>query len=356
MKALICVAAYPTPDGGRALYYVHSRNLYYKASKIDVIVLNFSALKDYFIDNIKVVSLSSYKAKPIKADILICHAANLRNHYIFLQQYGKDYKKKVFFFHGHEILHINKYYPKPYSYMKSNYFKTIFQNIYDFFKILIWRKYYLTNINNIKLIFVSNWIFKQFCHEMKIKKKQLKNYKIIYNSVGKFFEENDYKPKNFKYDFLTIRNYLDESKYCVDLIVKLAEENPHYKFCLIGKGKFFKYYKCPKNMDYIEKELTHEEMKEFMDCSRIALLLTREDTQGLMSCELATYGMPLITSDIEVCKEIFSDCPNKAFINNNYLNLETAVHELKQNCPQAKWKRYYSKNTIQKEIDYIFKI
>lgn len=44
-------------------------------------------------------------------------------------------------------------------------------------------------------------------------------------------------------------------------------------------------------------------------------MLTRRDTQGVMSCELVTYGIPLIMSDLPVCREIFGKIPSVAFIN-----------------------------------------
>ena len=36
---------------------------------------------------------------------------------------------------------------------------------------------------------------------------------------------------------------------------------------------------------------------------------TRADAQGVMACEMATFGIPLITSNIDVCKEVFKELP-----------------------------------------------
>lgn len=354
MKVLVCSTAYPTLDGGRAMYYVHSRNIYYLKENIDVVVLNFRADKNYCIDGISVITLEEYKKNPISADLLICHAANIRNHYTFLKKYGDLYKKKVFFVHGHEVLHINKYYPEPYYYIKRSVLKKNLQDLYDDYKIRTWRKYYLQNLDNIKIIFVSNWILNQFCSEFKIKKSEIeKSVAVIPNSVGEFFEHNSYTLKEKKYDFLTIRNYLDGSNYCADIVVDIAKKNPHYKFCIIGKGEFFKHYECPKNVTYIEKELTHDEMRGYMDSSVYALLPTREDTQGLMACEFATYGMPLITSDIDVCKEVFDSCENVAFISNKTPNIDIAMRKLQSNRSYDKWRKYFADNTIKKEIEFL---
>ena len=142
MKILVAVAAYPTLDGNKALYFVHSRNLYYQSEGIDVTVLNFRARKNYVIDNIKVISFKEYKKLSHKFDILILHAVNIRNHYKFLKEYGKEFQKKIFIFHGHEILHVNKYYPKSYNYRKNNIIKKVIRNYYDDIKLYLWRRYF----------------------------------------------------------------------------------------------------------------------------------------------------------------------------------------------------------------------
>ena len=48
----------------------------------------------------------------------------------------------------------------------------------------------------------------------------------------------------------------------------------------------------------------------------------RADAQGVMACEMATFGIPLITSNIDVCKEVFEGFENVAFIDNNDENTD----------------------------------
>ena len=353
MKVIVCTTSYPTLFGGRAMYYVHSRNLYYKKSGIEVVVLNFSATSDYVIDGINVISLSSFKKNPVAADLLISHAANLRNHYIFIRKYGKLYAKKLFVFHGHEVLYINKYYPKPYYY-KDNILKQFFQSVYDKFEIFIWRNYIARNLSDIRLIFVSNWFFGAFCKDFRFNKLDLKDSCIVIsNSIGEFFERNSYSPKNIQYDFITIRQYMDDSKYSLDVVLEIARKYSYLNFCVVGKGDFFKYYEKPDNVEFIEAELTHEKMRAYLDKSRIALLPTKEDTQGLLACEFAAYGIPLITSDIEVCLEVLGDCEKVFFISNENPDITQALEKLKHSHNDKKWDKYFAKNTILKEIEYI---
>ena len=73
------------------------------------------------MDGIKVISLKSYKNDNTKYDVLVLHAANIRNHYKFLKKYGQKFSRLLFFFHGHEVLKINEVYPKPYDYVRGFY-------------------------------------------------------------------------------------------------------------------------------------------------------------------------------------------------------------------------------------------
>ena len=351
MKILVCSTSYPTLDGKRAMNYVHSRCLYYVQNGFDVVVLNFSCKYKYQYEGINVISINEYSVSPTEADIIICHAPNIKNHYFFLKRYGKLYEEIIFCFHGHEVLHINNYYPKPFEY-KYNSFKYFFQKYYDDFKIVLWKKYFINNRNKCYFIFVSDWLKNAFFKEFSLEESKFDDkVEVISNGVGYFFEQNTYKKKNRKYDFITIRQYIDEKNYCIDVVRKLALLYPAYSFCLIGKGQYFNHYSLPNNIDFIEKELTHIEMKEYIDSAKFALLPTRHDTQGLMACELATYGIPLITSDIPICKEIFDTCPNVFFINNNHPSLDFI--DCAFSFPTQKWTKYFAKNTILKEISFI---
>lgn len=360
MRILVLVSAYPNLEGAKSLYYVHSRNLYYnKYKNIEITVLNFQTQQDYIIDGIEVISLLSYIKDKRNFELLICHAANIRNHYIFLKKYGTRFRKKIFFFHGHEILHIEKYYPKPYFYMKKNMARSILQNYYDNIKIFLWKNYFVKKIKTIRLIFVSNWLYERFISELDLEeyREEIKtNSQIISNSVGEYFEQNKYSPNGIEYDFITIRSNIDESTYCIDLLSELANKYPKYSFCLIGKGKYFNYYKKPKNLHFIEGVFHHNILAQYLNKSKCALFLTRHDTQGLMACEVATFGIPLITSDIEICREIFKGCQNVQLISNEKLDLDICIDKLSEKLKKGqckKWNRYYAQNTIDQEIEYI---
>lgn len=321
MKFLVITENYPRNNGEYAQAYIRPRNLFYKENGIDVDILSFSAKEDYEIDNMNVYSYASFKmncSDLSQYDLLISHAPNIKHHFLFIKRYGDKFKKIAFFFHGHEVLKSNKVYPKQYPFVKRNYMMEIVENIYDDIKFLLWKECFKKIYNKSYFIFVSNWMFEQFKHWIKLPEIYLKGRtSITYNSVGKIFEENSYDLNSAKkYDFVTIRGNLDWSKYAVDIVNELAKRNPCMKFLIVGKGKFFEHYEKADNVDWSNKHLSHEEMLEILNSAKCALMPTRTDAQGVMMCEMATFGIPVITSNIPVCREVFDGFENVQFINN----------------------------------------
>lgn len=359
-KLLIVVEDYPDNNGKVTLMYVHTRNKSYKEFGFDVSVLSFRADKKYVIDNIPVITLDDYEKQKEEYDILICHAPNIRHHYHFLKKYGNNFPKFVFFFHGHEVLKINKTYSKPYPYVRNSKIKSWLQDCYDDFKLSVWRKYYPSVKDKSKFVFVSNWMLDEFLKWTKIPYAEIKDYcEITYNCIGKAFEETQYDPDaNKEYDFLTVRSFLNGSKYCVDLVNQLAFANPDKKFLLVGKGEFFDHYEKAPNLIWMNRTMNHSEIIEYMQKSRCALMPTRTDAQGLMMCEMASTGMPLITSDIPVCHEVFEEFKNVSLIDNDnpMLNLEEVLSVLKKNMPYKPMNLYHNKNTSQREIDILIQL
>ena len=355
MKILVLTAFYPIPNGTHERMFVHVRNKYYQKNGVDVTVLNFDAKENYEIDGIPVVTLSAYKQSHVHYDIAVSHSANLRNHYLFLKKNYSDFPRLVFFFHGHEVLYLCKDYPKPYGYLfTAKWYRRLAQQLYDMAKIGLWRSFYKRLSCVSDYVFVSNWLLERFKKNTGLTEQMLNNRcHVINNSVGAIFETESYDAAaEKKYDYITIRSNIDGSKYCVDLVCQIAERNPELKFLLIGKGKYFEYNSLPPNVEWISKTLSHEDMIGYINSSKCALMPTREDTQGVMTCELATFGIPVITSDIAVCHEMFDGLKNILYINNEDVNFN--LTQLSSNyfdrITAKKTDRFFAVNTISKEI------
>lgn len=356
MKLLILATDYPNNNGKVSLYYIHTRNKYYKSKGIDLTVINFNSSEDYVIDGIPVYSMDYFKNNLAneKYDILVCHSPNIRNHYRFLKKYEHMYEKIVFIFHGHEVLRCSKVYPKPYSFVKQEkYLKMKGKDYYDIVKLLIWKRAFERLVYKSWFVFVSEWMYEEFIKWVKIDPLIIRDKKrIIYNSIGEKFEKEVYDENIEKeYDFITIRSFLDGSKYCIDVVTNIAKKNPQYKFCIAGRGEYFKVNEKPENIILIDKYLNHNEIIQLLNKSKCALLPTRTDAQGVMACEVATFGIPLITSNISVCKEVFDDFNNVEFIDNSDYNIDIGL--IKENI---KYKRkisdkYHPQKTTEKEIE-----
>lgn len=347
MKILVLTQAYPTPDDEVSLAYVRTRNVFYKSQGAHIDIINFNTKIEYKKDDINVYPLEWFcKEYASSYDMLICHAPNLRSHYKFLLKYGSLFPKKVFFFHGHEVLKKSKVYPKPYYYVKKNIFRNVFQDIYDDIKLKLWKKYFKKNSSSCHLIFVSKWMRDEFYKWVKINPSYLKGREhITYNSVDEVFEKNCFileTPK--KYDFITIRSVLDGSKYAVDIVNNLALNNPNYRFLLIGKGEFFNYYKKAPNLTWIDDRINHQDILEYLNESSCALMPTRTDAQGVMMCEMAAFGIPVITSDIPVCHEVFDDLETVRFIDNETMGIESieSIYEHLRGLKKKHTRYYYT--------------
>lgn len=359
MKILELCAGYPGYNGSSALSYVKVRNHYYREEGLEnITILNFSLPSgNYQLDGFEVISLKTYKEKYVNVqfDVLICHAPNIRNHYTFLKKYQKRFSNIVFFFHGHEVLSIKKEYPKPYTFQHNKSIYRFISPIYDLVKFSLWREYFIKQGNGVHLVFVSEWIRNKFEEYVGVKLNELKvQSHLIYNGVSRRFQIDDYDlEQTKKYDFITIRSNIDDPKYAVDVVNNLANSNPHYKFLLVGDGTLFSHMPKAENIEQIKKYLTPDEIVTLLNESSCALMPTKNDTQGIMACEMATFGMPLITSDIDVCKVVFHGFENVAYISNDKKDTNLTEVLSKVSPSRIKVKKFFYENTILKEVELL---
>lgn len=365
MNILVLAQYYPMPGIPAGAMYIHMRNKYYAAHGAQVMVLNFRAKKGAVYDDIPVITWDDFAGMENKEqfDLLLLHAANLKNHYRFLKKYGKYFKRYVFVFHGHEVLRLKTVYPPKYSWKpQSNPFRVMSRDIYDTVKLHTWKRFFenKANIQKSHLIFVSQWMQDEFFKNTGVRSACLNGRThIIYNSVGKTFEENVYTPAEMQYDFVTIRRNIDGEKYCVDVVNSLAKANPQYRFLVVGRGELFQHIDKAKNLTWQDRNLFHNEMFDVLNHCRFALMPTKTDAQGLMMCEMATFGIPLVTSDIPVCHEVLDDFENVAFVSNDGSDdLTPIVSQFENPLDKARDrnKKFFEDNTSGNEYRLLCKI
>lgn len=313
MKILVLAQDYPSIEHPYAMAYVHSRNIEYVKLGYEVKVINFSVTNSYIFENISVYPFSDDLVN--QADIILSHAPNIRNHFKVLKKLEK--KKICFFFHGHEVLHKYGDYPPAYPWKKESYAKKLTLHLYDILKIKLVGHYMqkLALKNNLSTIFVSSWMKEQFIKNVKLDPEILGKTAVISNACNSIFLKSQYNfdQKNKLADYITIRP-LDDSKYAIDLVLNFAKNNPDKYFHIYGKGNYFNFNEKPKNVEVFNQFIQQKDIPELLDKYSFAIMPTRYDAQGVMVCEMATYGIPLITTDFSVCLEMLSSFSNVYFL------------------------------------------
>jgi hypothetical protein len=140
----------------------------------------------------------------------------------------------------------------------------------------------------------------------------------------------------------------------------LAESYPGFTFRVIGKGNFFNTVPIPKNLIWLDTFLKPSELILELNESRCALMPTRLDAQGVMMCEIASFGMPIISSNLAIVNEVLDGysgfrvidnndpLPSFQKIVNNLAGLVNVMHN-----PGILKSRFHHFNTLSQEIDFI---
>lgn len=301
------------------LTFVHSRLIGYDKERFNIKVLSFGATENYIVDGIQVLCPGEISKELFaQQDWVQSHAPNLKHHVYYLRKYFPYIKKLMFFFHGHEVLMRKNYYPKPYAFVARNKIREIVDVLYDFVKLAILRLIFKSWAarKEVHFVFVSQWMLNEFRYNLGFDPPLDKTH-IIHNPINNIFYERSYNFNSPKpYDFICIRS-LDESKYAVDLVLEIAKANPQYNFHIYGQGKFFEYYEKPPNVVHHSRFLKHFEIADELNKFKAAIMLTRLDAQGVMMCEMANFGIPLVTSDLPICREMLDEFQNVKFVNLN---------------------------------------
>jgi hypothetical protein len=327
MKILILTENYPSYNDNYGDWFVHTRCLQYLKEGVHIDVVSFQAAKNYTFEGVSVFQSSDYLKLNKKNNLVVSHAPNIKHHIKFLLKLKKDVPL-VFFFHGHEIMKTTKYYPSPYSFNKKFNIRWILHRLYDPIKLLILKNYIFSSFKTrgVKLIFVSKWMQDVAIKCLSLNNQQenifLEKSVIIPNGVNSIFLSKDFNfNSDKKADFITIRPF-DNPKYAMDIVYNIAKNYSNYTFHVYGKGDFFNFHPKLSNLTVFEHYIQQKEIPEILNQYKYALMPTRLDAQGVMMCEIATYKMPLITSDIFICKEMLKGFSNVGFIPNTIDKIE----------------------------------
>ncbi|MBN1596007.1 glycosyltransferase [candidate division FCPU426 bacterium] len=361
MKLLFMVIKYPAEDDFYLFYFVHPRVLGYIAAGHEVEVVSLTAKESYYFENIRVLSKKEWfeKRRHEQYDAVIAHSPGIKKHGMPILRRQNQFKKIVLVFNGAEAMRRYKYNIDCYAYQKKRFYflRHKIQYLIDYLRVYVFKIFILYFLlrRKIKIILTSAWLQKCFLHDIGIKKDVLQQHMVIIpNPVGDAFLKGNYQPAVEKYaDFITIRP-LSEYRYAMDAVWNIARQNKDHTFHIYGKGDFFEHYEILPNMKIFPRFIKNADIPGLLDHYRAALMPTRSDGQGVMVTEMATYGMPLITSDIEIAHAVLAGFKNVAFIDNDRpkLNATDFFREISYNSPAEK-RHYAHENTYLREMKYI---
>lgn len=328
MNILVLVSGYPSVENPYNCTWAHTRNLYYKNMGMQISVFVPTLVSSYVFQDIEVLGHDRvdelYNGKYLA---VISHSPNIRYHLPILRRIYSEVEAVFLLFHGSESMYINYDYPKPYRYMQDGFLKFWIRNVYDFLKFKMLPRFILAHKSKVRMIFVSGWMKNIFIKNMFDPSHLDIDSYIINNAISDAFINNSYALSSVvKADFVTLRR-LDESKYAIDLVVKHALANPDKTYHVYGRGEYFNVYDKPKNIKLIPNHVEQDDIPKLLNNYRCALMPTRCDAQGVMVCEIATFGMPIITSDIDVCHEMFDSFGNVLMLSESQFSCQMDLDE-----------------------------
>lgn len=329
MKLLVICQEYPSDQNRSVSSFAHSRNCYYEQLGHEVSVLSFSARQPYKIDGIHVAPEYCFSGALAKFDAWIIHMPNVRNALRFLIKNRCDLKRLAMIIHGHEFTAWQSEVPQYFPFLASVRGRAWhnFLKLYDWLKLRVWNLYFRTRMGaHTKIVFVSSFMQILAEKHIGISFDRLKiDYRVIHNPIHRAFVDQNYRVSEQPLaDFVTLRPF-DEPKYGVDLLVEIAKRHPQFTFHLYGRGHYFDKVSPPPNLKVLRGVFPADELPGLLNQYRAAILPTRWDSQGVLMCEVASFGMPLWVSDIQICQQMVSRFENVRFFSNENLDFNLYI-------------------------------
>jgi len=367
---LLVTPGYPNVDNKYLCGFVHTRVKAYQKENwnIDVLCIdNAHNVGSYEYEDVKVMKGNFYFLRQVlqnkKYKKILIHFFD-ENYANVLESIDTSDTKLYFYLHGAETLY------RDWSKFASHYFEEetrINDELEEKFQI---KDYYIkkySKIKNAKWIFVTDFT-KERCEELLDIK--FNNYDVIPCLVDTdlfYYEKKDIEQRK---KIFVLRKFDDYNSYSIDTVVRIILELSHreifndLEFDIYGDGSLHDKLLMPirqfKNVHVHKKFLTHEEIKEVHKTHGIALFPTRFDSQAVSSCEAASSGCAVITSDIPGVRQFIPDDLGVMCRVENYKEYANVIEKMYNNPDyflkvaelesKSVQDKFGYKNTILKEI------
>lgn len=338
MKLLVLATGYPTETRIYESAFLRPRVVAYREAGHEVNVLNFKAERAYRLDGVPVLSPGDLEGVVWDWDLCIFHAPNLRNHLQFIVRNWSRLPAVCFTFHGHEAAYLKVTYPEPFEWTRGSFYqlKRAVQHSYDILKLVILRstiRLLARRNRGLLILFVSEDFLKTGVENLHLHTPELRGLTYaVWNPLGEAFLRMKHHCREPLADFLTIRP-LDQSKHSIDLVLECAVQNPNHTFHIYGEGKYFEHNPTPPNVTHFPGFIPASELPELLGRYRGALMPSRWDSHGVMMCEMAVTGMPVLASLLDIHLEVLGGFPNVRFLDNENPHFE--AEEFLESCKLA---------------------
>ncbi|WP_305305459.1 glycosyltransferase family 4 protein [Romboutsia ilealis] len=334
MRFILVTSQYPSESNLYANGFVHSRVLEYikYGHQIQIYVNNNSEkIREYNYDGIDVRVGNKYDLELFienySPDKILVHFID--RHLMKIMQKNKFKYPMIIWVHGSEAL---GWYRRLFN-VDIKFIKYVLQNMIQMISL---RKFINNSKKeNVKFIFVSNWMKKITEKDTMTKIDNYEIPNVINENIFKFEDKQDILRKNI----LMIRPF-NSKKYANDIainaIVELSKKDifEDLNITIIGKGKDFEKLVQPlksyKNINLKNTFLTHSEIYEQHKRNGIILCPTRQDAQGVSMCEAMSSGLIPITSNNTAIPEFVED-EVSGFLTNNYKEIASKIEYLYNN-------------------------
>ena len=186
-------------------------------------------------------------------------------------------------------------------------------------------------------VFVSNWL-KDIAERDIWLKERLKNAFIIPNIVDEnMFVYQQKKPAD-RLEILSIRSFASRN-YANDQTVnaiRLLSKKPYFrelKFTICGDGRLWNHTVAPlrkyENVTLNRRFYSRDEIVQLHSKNGVMLMPSRQDTQGVSTCEGMSSGLVPVTSNNSAIPEyVPTSC---GYLVNDYTGLVDAIEDMYKN-------------------------
>lgn len=359
---LLITPGYPSLENKYNSAFVHTRVKAYQSANIgiDVVVCNdLPDIKIYEFEGVKVFKCTYYilretlKKNNYKKVLIHFFDDKYAN---VLESIDTSEMQLYLFLHGAETLYRD--WPK----IASPYFGPMVE-INDYWEFIFKKKdYYIkkyNNFKNAKWLFVTEWT-KIRCEELLNIK--FNNYDIVPCLIDTNLFKYEKKDPELRKKIFVLRKFDDINSYSLDTVVRIILElhrRPFFndlQFDIYGDGSLHERILAPikefQNVIIHKKFLTHEEIRKVHETHGIALFPTRFDSQAVSSCEAASSGCAVVSSDIPGVRQLFPNDLGILCDTENYIQYADVIEKMYNNPDYFLKVAAEESASVQSKFDY----